>query len=495
MNTSARACVPRILHAALAAALLAACSDGGDLPKNIADTRVEAAKPSAGARATPVAMRELPDFTALVEKYGSAVVNVRVIGTADSASADEEALLEYFKRYGIPAPGGGGLPRGEGPMMRGAGSGFIVSPDGYILTNAHVVAQADDVTVKLKDRREFPAKVIGVDMRTDVAVIKIDAQDLPVVSIGDDRAVKTGEWVLAIGAPFGLENTATAGIVSGTSRSVGGESSVPFIQTDVAVNPGNSGGPLFNLRGEVVGINSMIFSQSGGYMGISFAVPITVAMDVREQLLKTGHVTRGRIGVAVQDVDAALASSFDLDRPRGALVSAVEEDGPAAKAGVKLGDVILEVNGKPIEQSVDLSAVVAKAKPGSDTRLTVWRGGKEKDLTVRVVKAEEPASRAANARPSRDEAEGAKLGLVVRALTPAEKQSVDTQGSIVVADVKGSAARAGIEPGDIILAVNDRSVKSVQDLRTAASKLRPGDSAALLVERGGAQIFVPVRAG
>jgi len=239
----------------------------------------------------------------------------------------------------------------------------------------------------------------------------------------------------------------------------------------------------------------MIFSQSGGYMGISFAIPITAAMDVREQLIKTGHVTRGRIGVAVQDVDASLANSFDLDRPRGALVSAVEKDGPADEAGIKPGDVILEVGDQPIEQSVDLSSIVAKTRPGSDARLTVWRGGKKKNLSVRVAKMEEPASQAAKNQPAKDEAEGAKLGLVVRPLTPAEKQSVDTEGSIIVADVKGSAARAGIEPGDIILAVNDRSVKSVQDLRAVASKLRPGESAALLVERGGAQIFVPVRAG
>src|SRR5262249_51273366 len=248
----------------------------------------------------------------------------------------EDQLLDFFHRH-MPGPDGGqrGGSAGQGPLMHGTGSGFIVSSDGYILTNAHVVSQADEVTVKLTDRREFPAKVVGSDSPTDVAVIKIDARNLPVVRIGDDRKLKTGEWVLAIGAPFGLENTATAGIVSGTSRSVGGESPVPFIQTDVAVNPGNSGGPLFNLQGEVVGINSMIFSQSGGYMGISFAVPIDIAMDVREQLIKTGHVVRGRIGVVAQDVDFSLAKSFKLDRPRGALVSAVEKGGPADEGGVK----------------------------------------------------------------------------------------------------------------------------------------------------------------
>jgi len=379
--------------------------------------------------------------------------------------------------------------------MQGAGSGFIVSQDGYILTNAHVVSKADEVTVKLTDRREFPAKVIGSDTRSDVAVIKIDARDLPVVSIGDDQELQIGEWVLAIGAPFGLENTATAGIVSGTSRAISGESTVPFIQTDVAVNPGNSGGPLFNLRGQVVGINSMTFSQSGGYMGISFAIPIDVAMDVREQLIKTGHVVRGRIGVVAQDVDASLARSFKLDRPRGALISGVEKDGPADMGGVNAGDVILEVDNQRIEQSAELSNAIAASKPGKEARLTVWRGGQPRNLTVKVAQLEEPGEKDVKASPAGKEAEGAKLGLVVRPLTPQEKNSVDTEGSVVVADVRGSAARAGIQPGDIILAVNDRSVKNVGDLREAAAKLKRGDSAALLVERAGTQIFVPVRAG
>jgi serine protease Do len=328
-----------------------------------------------------------------------------------------------------------------------------------------------------------------------VAVIKIAAKNLPVVRIGDDKALEVGEWVLAIGAPFGLENTATAGIVSGTSRTVSGESPVPFIQTDVAVNPGNSGGPLFNLAGEVVGINSMIFSQSGGYMGISFAVPIDVAMDVREQLVRTGHVTRGRIGVVAQEVDASLAKSFKLDRPRGALVSAVEKGGPADKGGVKPGDVILKVGSQPIEQSAELSNAIADSEPGKSTELTVWRAGKERELTVKVAELEEPGVKTGKATQDRKEAEDAKLGLVVRPLTPQEKDQVETEGSIVVADVQGSAARAGIQPGDIILAVNDRHVKDIKDLRDEAAKLKRGESAALLVERAGTQLFVPVRAG
>jgi serine protease Do len=268
---------------------------------------------------------------------------------------------------------------------------------------------------------------------------------------------------------------------------------VPFIQTDVAVNPGNSGGPLFALNGEVVGINSMIFSQSGGYMGISFAIPIDVAMQVRDQLIKTGHVVRGRIGVGVQDVDASLARSFQLDRPRGALVSFVEPDGPAQKAGLKPGDVVLAVNDKPVEQSSDLSNAVAAIKPGSDAELKVWRSGKERDFEVRVAQLEEPESRTAGARQTQKSEEGMRLGLVVRPLTPEEKQMTETEGSIVVEDVEGSAARAGLQPGDIILAVNDHSVRSVQDLRAEAKKLKGGDAAALLVERGGSQIFVPIR--
>jgi serine protease Do len=482
---------------------LGACSDPRKVEGDAAATRMDSAataaqQPSGNQpRLVDVAMRELPDFTALVEQYGDAVVNVRVIGhVPGGGGTPEDALQEFFRRFGHGAPDDQSPGPSEGPLMHGAGSGFIVSHDGYILTNAHVVANADEVTVKLTDRREFPAKVIGADARTDVAVLKIDAKDLPVVKIGDDKALKTGEWVLAIGAPFGLENTATAGIVSGTSRSVGGETPVPFIQTDVAVNPGNSGGPLFNLRGEVVGINSMIFSQSGGYMGISFAVPIDIAMDVRDQLIKTGHVVRGRIGVVVQNVDASLATSFELDRPHGALVSSVEEDGPADKGGVKPGDVILAVGEQTIEQSADLSNAIAKTQPGKDAKLTVWRGGKQKQLTVRVDKLEDPGiENAGKALSQNQEAEGAKLGLVVRPLTPQEKASVDTEGNIVVADVQGSAARAGIQPGDIILAVNNKTVKNVKDLREVASKLHAGDPAALLVERGGTQIFVPVRAG
>lgn len=450
---------------------------------------------AAGAPARTAHTSALPDFATLVERHGRAVVNVDVIGRAQIPSArnpDAEGLLDDFRDFG-------GLPEdampGDTLLTRGSGSGFIVSKDGYILTNAHVVADADEVTVRLTDRREFPAKVIGVDRRTDVAVIKIDARDLPVARLATGNDVKTGDWVLAIGSPFGLENTATAGIVSGTSRAVSVETAVPFIQTDVAVNPGNSGGPLFNLDGEVVGMNSMIFSESGGYMGISFAIPIQLAMEVREQLVKTGHVVRGRIGVGVQDVDASLAQSFNLERPHGALVSSVERNGPAAKAGVKPGDVILSVSGQPVERSADLSNAISRVKPGKAAKLELWRGGKSQQLDVKVVKApEELRPIVADQKPRADGAEeGRRLGLVVRPLTREEKHTAGTVGNVVVEEAVGSAARAGVERGDIILGLNSKPVRSVAELRSAAENLREGEAAALLVERAGSQVFVPLR--
>jgi serine protease Do len=376
---------------------------------------------------------------------------------------------------------------------KGTGSGFIVSADGYILTNAHVVSDADTVTVRLSDRREFAAKVIGSDERTDVALIKIDAKDLPTVRIGDPQKLRPGEWVLAIGSPFGLESSATAGIVSATSRAVGGEGNyVPFIQTDVAVNPGNSGGPLFNMRGEVIGMNSMIFSRTGGYMGLSFAVPIDVANDVREQLIKSGHVVRGRIGVAVQDMNAQLAQSFGLDRPRGALVSAVEDDSPAAKAGVKAGDVILNVNGHDIDRVGGLPTEIAKMKPGSKAELLVWRDGKQRTIDVSVEEMQEKQqTRTANRQEQGDET--ARLGIAVRPLTREEKQQVETSGTLVVEEVSGAAAVAGVQPGDIILGVNGKPVASMQDLRGAVKQKQ--STVALLIERGNAQLFIPIRVG
>ena len=485
-----------VLLAALYA-VLSACSagNGADQPAAPASVSNTAEQSSIAVRA-PGGATPLPDFAALVDQYGKAVVNVEVVQNArptrgpGGGATSDDPLLDFFRRFGLPAPGGGGDQEDNTPT-RGMGSGFIVSNDGYILTNAHVVAEADDVNVRLTDRREFPAKVIGFDPHSDVAVIKIDAKDLPTVRIGNPEQVRPGEWVLAIGSPFGLDNSATAGIVSATSRAVGGEDNyVPFIQTDVAVNPGNSGGPLFNMRGEVIGMNSMIFSRTGGYMGLSFAIPIDVANDVREQLIKTGHVVRGRIGVAVQDVNAQLAQSFGLDRPHGALVSAVQKDSPAAKAGVKAGDVILAVNGHDIDRVGDLRNQVSQTKPGTTAELRLWRDGKATTVKAKVDELEEKEPvRTASRQGASDET--AKLGIAVRPLTADEKKQVDTEGNLVVEEVSGPAAAAGLQPGDIILGVNGKPVASVQELRGAVKSQQ--STVALLVERGDAQVFIPIR--
>jgi serine protease Do len=444
--------------------------------------------------------RALPDFSPLVEKYGPAVVNVEVVEKAQPATGGPPGLspndpfYDFFRRFGIPGPDQG--QRGTPAPVRGAGSGFIVSPDGYILTNTHVVANADEVTVRLTDRREFQAKVIGADERTDVAVIKINASNLPTVKLGDPSKIKPGQWVLAIGSPFGFENSATAGIISATSRSLPSDNYVPFIQTDVAVNPGNSGGPLFNMNGEVVGINSQIFSRTGGYMGVSFAIPIDVARNVEDQLVKTGRVVRGRIGVTIQDVNAQLAESFGLDRPRGALVSSVEKDGPAAKAGLQPGDAILGVNGKPVERYGELSGAIAAMKPGTDVTLQVWRNGKQQNVSVKVAELKEQQQQAKNGgrqggRGPTDQA--SQLGLTVRQLAPQERQQAETQGDLVVEEVTGPAAAAGVQPGDIVLGVNGKRVKTVKELQDAAKS--SGKNVALLIQREDAQIFVPLRIG
>jgi serine protease Do len=442
--------------------------------------------------------RALPDFSPLVEKYGPAVVNVEVVekqqqsGGAPGLSPNDP-FFDFFRRFGIPGPDQ--QPRGNQPPVRGAGSGFIVSSDGYILTNTHVVANADEVTVRLTDRREFPAKVIGADERTDVAVIKINANNLPTVRLGDPSRIKPGQWVLAIGSPFGFENSATAGIISATSRSLPSDNYVPFIQTDVAVNPGNSGGPLFNLSGEVIGINSQIFSRTGGYMGVSFAIPIDVARNVEDQLIRTGRVVRGRIGVTIQDVNAQLAESFGLDRPRGALVSSVEKDGPASKAGLMPGDVILAVNGKPIEHYGELSGSIAAMKPGSDATLQVWRSGKQEGVNVKIAELKEQQQTAANMPGNKPNArqtdQATQLGLTVRQLEPQEKEQAQTTGTLVVEDVTGPAASAGVQPGDIILGINGKRVKTSKELQDAAKA--SGKNVALLIQRDEAQIFVPLR--
>jgi serine protease Do len=454
--------------------------------------------PSAGSTgsAEPL-VRGLPDFSQLVDRYGPAVVNVEVIekpqgGSGFQGLSPNDPFYDFFRRFGIPAPDQG--QRERQPPVKGAGSGFIINSDGYILTNTHVVQNAEEVTVRLTDRREFPAKVIGADDRTDVAVIKINGTNLPIVRLGDPSRIKPGQWVLAIGSPFGFENSATAGIISATSRSVPGENYVPFIQTDVPVNPGNSGGPLFNMAGEVIGINSQIFSRTGGFMGVSFAIPIDVARNVEEQLIRTGHVVRGRIGVTIQDVNAQLAESFGLDRPRGALVSSVEKDGPAAHAGITAGDVILAVSGHPIERFGELSSAIAAMKPGSDAQLAVWRNGKEQSVLVRVAELKEQQETLASrgGKPNEHAGDSASaLGLTVRPLEPREKQQAGTTGSLLVEEVSGPAQAAEIEPGDIILGINGKRVHTVKELQDAARAA--GKNVALLIQREDAQIFVPLR--
>jgi serine protease Do len=487
----------RVLAVLAVAVALGACSR--ELSAQAPGAAAPAPRAAEVAPAAPeVVGRALPDFTQLVEHYGPAVVNVEVVEKARPAAgagqglSPDDPFYDFFKRFGLPAPGQ--APRGNQPAVRGAGSGFIVSPDGYILTNTHVVANADEVTVRLTDRREYPARVIGADERTDVAVIKINASNLPTVKLGDPSRIKAGQWVVAIGSPFGFENTVTSGIISATSRTVPGENYVPFIQTDVAVNPGNSGGPLFNMAGEVIGINSQIFSRTGGFMGVSFAIPIDVARNVEEQLVKTGRVVRGRIGVTIQDVNAQLAESFGLDRPHGALVSSVDKDGPAAKAGIVPGDVILTVAGHPIERYGELSGAIATMKPGQDAALQVWRNGKQQTVSVRIEELKEKPTQVASQSAPKEKnptQQASALGLTVRPLEPQEKARVDTQGSLLVEEVTGPAQDAQVEPGDIILGVNGKRVSTVKELQDAAKS--SGKNVALLIQRQDAQIFFPLR--
>jgi len=441
-----------------------------------------------------------PDFTGIVQRYGPAVVNISVTGTGTddddstgNASAmprgldPDDPLFQFFKRFGGP---GFAVPRGGPPIVRGLGSGFIVSPDGLILTNAHVVRGASDVTVKLTDRREFQAKVLGRDDKTDIAVLRIAAKNLPTLPLGNPRDLKVGEWVLAIGSPFGFENSVTAGVVSAKGRSLPDDSFVPFIQTDVAVNPGNSGGPLFNARGEVIGINSQIFSRSGGYQGLSFATPIDLAVRIKDQIVATGHATHARLGVTVQEVNQALADSFKLDKPAGALVAQVEPGSAADKAGLKTGDVIRAFDGQPVVESGDLPARVGEAAPGKSAVLEVWRNGKREDLRVTLGNADDKPARIS----ARDADAGkARLGLALRPLAPEESRAAGLESGLVVEDAQGAAARAGVQPGDVIVAVNGSRVDSVDAVKRVLS--HAGKSVALLVQRDGQRLFVPVRIG
>jgi serine protease Do len=431
-----------------------------------------------------------PDFGSIVRANGPAVVNISVGRVEQEQQRPvpeidprDPAAQEFFRRFHQQP----GAPRGA-PAI-GTGSGFIVRGDGVIVTNAHVVDGANEVNVKLNDRREFRAKVVGTDKPTDTAVLKIEANNLPTVKLGDPGSLGVGDWVLAIGSPFGFENSVTAGIVSAKSRSLPDEGYIPFIQTDVAVNPGNSGGPLFNLAGEVVGVNSQIYTHSGGYQGVSFAIPIDVALKVEQQLLAGGKVTRGRIGVGIQDLNQQLALSFGMERPTGALVSSVPVDGPASKAGVKPGDVILALNSTEILHSTQLPPLVADLKPGTEATLTLLRNGQHQDITVGIaemVEKEQVAER------TEDPGQG-RFGLAVRPADPDSATPGDLPPGLLVERVTGAAAKAGLRPGDVLLAVNGQPVSTPEQLRELAAKVEK--NAALLIQRGNARIYVPIELG
>ena len=510
MNT--RSLTPTRLVLALAAAGVL----GGAGATFVMGQHALAQAPSATVAATAATATlpgvAMPDFSAITARHGAAVVNIsvsglrKVSGNGDESDDDGESgaqapalppgidprspMAEFFRRF---QGGAGGAPEQRAVPMRGQGSGFIVSADGLVMTNAHVVRGAKEVIVKLTDRREFVAKVLGSDARTDVAVLKIEARNLPVVPIGNPAELRVGEWVLAIGSPFGFENSVTAGVVSAKGRSLPDDSLVPFIQTDVAVNPGNSGGPLFNARGEVVGINAQIFSRTGGYQGLSFAIPIDLANKVREQIVATGQARHARLGVAIQEVNQSLADSFKLDRPEGALVSAVDPGGPADQAGLKAGDVIRQVNGQAIVASGDLPAVIGGAMPGDKVTLQVWRQGKAEMLSARLGDASDKSARVAKADPT--DARG-RLGLALRPLQPQEQRQAGLSGGLLIEDSQGAAARAGVLAGDVLMAVNGTPALSVEQVRAVVAKSADATkSVALLIQRGGQKIFVPVRLG
>lgn len=455
------------------------------------------AAPPAGASAG------LPDFTDMVERAGPAVVNIRTTAKMrmgangmPGAMGDEE-MQEFFRRFfGVPmpraperAPRGNGRQPQEEEVPRGVGSGFIVSADGYVMTNAHVIDGADDVYVTLTDKREFKAKVIGADKRTDVAVVKIEGANLPRLPIGDSSRLRAGEWVIAIGSPFGLDNTVTAGIVSTKARDTGDY--LRLIQTDVAVNPGNSGGPLINMRGEVVGINSQIYSRSGGYMGISFAVPIDEAMRVAEQLKTTGKVTRGRIGVQIGEVTKDVAESLGLARAQGAQVQRVEPGSPAEKGGVETGDIILKYNSIAIERSSDLPRLVGNTRPGTRATVSVWRKGAMRDLQLTIAEMEpEKLARKDDGKPERADN---TLGLTVSNLSEAQKRELNIDSGVLVESADGPSARAGLRQGDIVLRLNNTDIKDASQFAALVARLDPKRMAVLLVRRGDSSQFVPIR--
>lgn len=452
------------------------------------------------------AVAGLPDFTDLVERTGAAVVNIRTTerikpGQQGIPGAEDEEMQEFFRRFfgvPMPRPQPDRSPRGRKPgpqqeeeVPRGVGSGFIISADGFVLTNAHVVDGADEVYVTLTDKREYKAKIIGVDKRTDVAVVRVEGSNLPRLTIGDPNRLRVGEWVIAIGSPFGLDNTVTAGIVSAKARDTGDY--LPLIQTDVAVNPGNSGGPLINMRGEVVGINSQIYSRSGGYMGISFAVPIDEAMRVAEQLRTNGRVTRGRIGVQIGEVTKDVAESLGLARAQGALIQRVEPGAPAEKGGLEAGDIILKFNGTSIEKSSDLPRLVGATKPGTRATLTVWRKGAAREITLTIAELEPEKVARKDERKAKPEQAPNALGLVVSDLSDAQRKEFRIDGGVIVDASEGPAARAGLRTGDVIVQLNNNDVKDARHFNSLVAKLEPRKMAVVLVRRGDASQFVPIR--
>jgi serine protease Do len=465
----------------MGAALLAGAL-GGAVTAHAPLERWWPAHPTTAASAKPqpaTGVAALPDLSAIARDHSAAVVNVTVAGTRRVAWSPD----------GRPQP----RRRGDGAadeVVRGVGSGFIVDESGVILTNAHVVEGADRVTVKLNDRREFSARVLGSDPLTDIAVLKIDASHLPVVPLGSERDLRVGEWVLAIGSPFGFQNTATAGVVSAKGRTLPDDSLVPFIQTDAAINPGNSGGPLFSAEGKVVGINSQIYSHTGGYEGLSFAIPIDIALKVKDQILKTGHAQHARLGVSAQDLDQTLAESFGLNSPRGALVAEVEPGGPADKAGLRPGDVILRVGNTPIAEVSDLPAAVGQAQPGDRVPLAVWRERRNVDVTIELTTARGPGQRPTEAAEARQDT---RLGLLIRPLTPREQRALDGAHGLVIEGVSGAAELAGVEVGDLLVGLNGHPVDKPEQVK--AEVQRGGKAFALQLQRDGATLFVPLRLG
>lgn len=474
---------------------------GGKLPQESETSLPVVAVPA--KRDGQVAML-LPDFTQLVERDGTAVVNIQAIRDTNTAQQslrnnssenspfpEDDPFFDFFRRL---IPGQPSLPQQEPEFDAVSfGSGFITSPDGYILTNAHVVSNGGNIKVKLTDKREYSAKLVGVDKRSDVALIKIEAQNLPVVKIGNPAELKVGEWVAAIGAPFGFDNSVTAGIVSAKGRSLPDESYVPFIQTDVAINPGNSGGPLFNLKGQVVGINSQIYSRSGGFMGISFAIPIDIAMGVAEQLKKTGVVKRGQLGVYIQEVSQDLAKSFQLDSTKGALVVRVTPNGPGEKAGLKVGDIIIGFNGKPVDNSKDLPMMTGSLPPKSKVKLQIWRNGSEKEITVELGELTDenrtgiPKTQQ-NQLVQPDSQKLGKLGLSLAELTDAQKKELRLAGGLLVMQAKGIAAQAGLMRGDIVLGVNQTEVLDFKSFEKAFETAH--GNVAFLVKRGEQTLYL-----